>query len=124
MKTISLQLKEEEKSLLSFFNEETEHILKEYLHSRTDKDPRLFTISDSCFQEVMTETSKKLGIHITAKSLRDFFASELGELSVPDRYVDAFQGRTPKKILARHYTDYKPERLKVIYDKAALTVLG
>jgi hypothetical protein len=27
-------------------------------------------------------------------------------------------------VLARHYTDYSPERLKAIYDKAELKVLG
>jgi intergrase/recombinase len=83
-----------------------------------------FPLVTLAFKKKMIETSRKLGIHITAKSLRDFFSSELGESGVPDRYVDVFQGRTPKKILARHYTDYKPERLKAIYDKADLKVLS
>jgi len=47
----------------------------------------------------------------------------MGELGVPDRYIDALCGRAPKSILARHYTDYSPERLKRIYDKAGLEVL-
>ena len=41
----------------------------------------------------------------------------MGNLGVSDRYIDAFCGRTPKTVLARHYTDYNPERLKKIYDK-------
>ena len=42
----------------------------------------------------------------------------MGELGIQDRYVDAFCGRTPKSVLAKHYTDYNPKRLKAIYDKA------
>jgi len=48
----------------------------------------------------------------------------MGELGVQDRYIDAFCGRVPKSILARHYTDYSPERLKRRYDKAGLKVLS
>jgi len=40
-----------------------------------------------------------------------------------DRYVDAFCGRVPRSVLARHYTDFSPERLKRVYDKAGLKVL-
>ena len=51
-----------------------------------------------------------------------FFAYELGRLNVPDRYVDAFCGRVPQSVLARHYTDFSPERLKEIYDQAGLRI--
>lgn len=44
--------------------------------------------------------------------------------SVADRFIDAFQGRIPRSVLARHYTDYSLENLKAIYDKAGLRVLG
>jgi intergrase/recombinase len=47
----------------------------------------------------------------------------MGNLGVSDRYIDAFCGRTPKSVLARHYTDYNPQRLKRIYDDANLKVL-
>jgi len=47
----------------------------------------------------------------------------MGSLGVSDRYIDAFCGRTPKSVLARHYTDYNPERLRRIYEKAKLKVL-
>ena len=49
---------------------------------------------------------------------------EMGQLGVPDRFIDAFCGRSPKSVLARHYSDYSPERLKLIYDKAKLKVLS
>jgi len=48
----------------------------------------------------------------------------MGRLGVPDRYVDAFCGRVPRSVLARHYTDFSPEKLKEIYDKARLKVLS
>lgn len=48
----------------------------------------------------------------------------MGRLGVQDRYVDAFCGRTPKSVLARHYSDYSPERLKEIYVKANLRILA
>ena len=48
----------------------------------------------------------------------------MGRLGVADRYVDAFCGRVPKSVLARHYTDFGPERLKEIYDRANLSVLS
>jgi len=48
----------------------------------------------------------------------------MSRLGVPDRFIDAFQGRIPQSVLARHYTDYRPEKLKAIYDKAELRVLS
>lgn len=33
-------------------------------------------------------------------------------------------GRVPRSILARHYSDFKPESLKQMYDKANLSVLS
>jgi hypothetical protein len=47
----------------------------------------------------------------------------MGELGVADRYVNAFCGRVPRSVLARHYTDFNPERLKRIYGGAGLRVL-
>lgn len=61
---------------------------------------------------------------ITPQVLRDWFCCELGRLGVQDRYVDAYCGRIPRSVLGKHYTDYSPERLKEIYGKAGLKVLG
>jgi hypothetical protein len=35
-----------------------------------------------------------------------------------------FCGRVPNSVLARHYTDFSPERLKEIYDQAGLKILS
>jgi intergrase/recombinase len=67
---------------------------------------------------------EKTGINISCQDLRFWFSSEMGRLGVSDRYVDAFCGRVPRSILARHYTDYNPERLKEIYEKADIKILS
>jgi len=56
--------------------------------------------------------------------LGGWFCDEMGRLDVPDRYVDAFCSRVPGSVLARSCSDFTPEKLKEIYDKANLTVLG
>jgi len=102
---------------VSFFNEEAKEALMEYLKDRADADPRLFRMSTkrtNAFRAARRET----GIDISPKVLRDFFACEMGRLGVPDRYVDAFCGRAPQSVLARHYTDLSPKRLSEMYDQA------
>jgi intergrase/recombinase len=44
-------------------------------------------------------------------------------LGVSETYVDAFCGRVPKSVLARHYTDFSPEKLKEVYGKAEVRFL-
>jgi intergrase/recombinase len=74
-------------------------------------------------QLTFLKASNRLGIKITPQTLREWFCSEMGRLGVPDRYVDAFCGRVPNSVLARHYTDFSPERLKEIYEKVGLKIL-
>ena len=47
----------------------------------------------------------------------------MGELGVPDRFIDIFQGRVPRSVLAKHYTGKGTRLLKEIYDKADLKIL-
>jgi len=42
----------------------------------------------------------------------------MSKAGVQDRYIDAFCGRTPQSVLARHYSDYSLEVLKESYVKA------
>jgi len=103
------------------FNEESRTAYNKA--NRQTNDKRLFPISEVTLRRAYKEANKKTGLHIKPQILRDWFCSQLGELGVPDRYVDAFCGRIPKSTLAKHYTDYSPEKLKQVYDKANLTVL-
>ena len=57
------------------------------------------------------------------KNLEAWFSTEMGELGIPDRFIDIFQGRAPRSVLAKHYTGKGLERLKRIYDKAELKVI-
>ena len=106
------------------FNIETQTYLRQYLANRQTNDKRLFQISEVTLRRAYREANSRTGLQIKPQVLRDWFCCQLGELGVPDRYVDAFCGRIPKSVLAKHYTDYSPERLKRIYDKASLQVLS
>ena len=55
---------------------------------------------------------------------RQWFACEMGKLGIADGYVDAFCGKVPKSVLARHYTNFSPDGLKEIYDGVRLNVLS
>ena len=112
------------KVYFSFFNEECEKVLKEYLKTRTDDDPRIFTTNINHIDEAFKKVSDGISVKMTPKDLRVWFACKMADLGVQDRYVDAFCGRVPRSVLARHYTDYSPERLKRIYDRANLKVLS
>jgi len=107
---------------VSFFSEEAEKILQEYLSTRKGEKGKLFRIGTHTFLSFWKRAQLKTQVHITPKILRKWFCTEMGRLGVPDRFVDAFCGRVPKSVLARHYTDYSPEKLKEIYDKAGLKV--
>ena len=108
---------------VTFFNEEAKQFLAEYL--KNVKGEYLFAskYNPNANHKIFHRTVRKTGIRITPQILREWFANEMARLGVPDRYVDAFCGRVPRSVLARHYTDFSPERLKEIYDKANLKVL-
>jgi len=108
---------------LSFYNAEAERELKKYLALRKDSNPKLFPISKKQLLRTFKKAWQISEVKVTPQILRDWFCCEMGNLGVQDRYVDAFCGRMPKSVLARHYTDYSPRKLKQIYDKAKLTVL-
>jgi len=107
---------------VTFFNEEAEAALR-LLRERAQDGERIFNACADVVSRVFRRASKTSGVKITPHALREWFACEMGRLGVADRYVDAFCGRVPRSVLARHYTDYSPERLKEIYDKANLRVL-
>jgi intergrase/recombinase len=67
---------------------------------------------------------EKTGIDVTPQKLRQWFCSEMLRLGVSETYVDAFCGRVPKSVLARHYTDFSPQKLEEIYEKANIKILA
>jgi integrase len=110
----------------SFFNEECLEELKAYLKEErrdTRRSNRLFPLSKPNLYALFRIAQHKTGLKITPQSLRFWFANEMARLSVSDRFINTFQGRVPRSVLARHYTDYSLENLKAVYDKAGLKVL-
>jgi integrase len=109
---------------LTFFNAECAEALNLYLSTRKDNNTKLFPMSRIDEERLWRNAMAKTGFRITPQMLREWFCNELGSLGVQDRYIDALCGRLPKTILARHYSDYSPERLREIYQKAGLKVLS
>lgn len=106
---------------VTFYNEEAERALKKLLKNQDlTPESRIFRRNADTYTKRITECSQG---ELTPQILRDWFAEEMGRLGVSDRYIDAFCGRIPRTILARHYTDYAPEKLKEFYDRAGLRVL-
>ena len=112
------------RSWVSFVNDETGEALKSYLATRKDVNPKLFPIARKGEKKIFGDAMVATGLVITPQTLRFWFCNEMARLGVQDRFIDALCGRTSKSVLARHYTDYSPDRLKEIYDKADLKVLS
>ena len=108
---------------VTFYNKECEIHLKKYLASQKDHNPKLFRIGYRQSNQIWKKASQVADIKIRPQVLRKWHSTVLGELMVPDRFVDIFQGRTPKSVLAKHYTGKGLERLKRIYDNAHLKVI-
>jgi len=117
------------RSWIGFFNKECKDVLTQYLDEcdnnwRCRHKEKLFSLRWTEYSMLWREARERTGMRITPKILREWFCVEMAEVGVQDRYIDAFCGRLPKGVLARYYTDYSPERLKRIYDKAGLKVLS
>jgi integrase len=106
---------------VSFWGAEMEEMLRAYTPRVGE---RWIPVKTDDFFEAWRVPQRKTGLKISPQVLRDWFCVTLGELGVQDRYVDAFCGRLPASVLARHYTDYSPVRLKTIYDKTELKILN
>lgn len=108
---------------MTFYNEEAETHLKEYLNERDTKD-EIFSIRARSSNRIFRKNSKKADIEtITPQDLRKWFAKEMRNQGVSGEHIDAFCGRIPRSVRAKHYTDYSPERLKEVYEKAGLKIL-
>ncbi len=111
-------------SWISLFNNEAETYLRRYLENRKNDSNELWHVGETAFRKAFKKASQVSGVKLTPQDLRFWFANEMSRLSVSDRIIDALQGRTPRSILARHYSDFSSERLKEAYDMANLTVLN
>jgi intergrase/recombinase len=109
---------------VTFYNKECEQYLERYLALRNDDDTRLFVISWNQFSKMLwKKASEAADFKITPQVLRKWHATTLGELMVPDRFVDVFQGRAPKSVLAKHYTGKGLKILTRLYQRVNLQIL-
>ena len=108
---------------ISFYGEEAESSLVEYEETCEGKKDKLFAIGHETFLTAWNRARQKTSINLKPKDLRDFFSQEMGKALIPDRYIDIFQGRAPRNVLAKHYTPQGIRLLREIYDKANLKVL-
>ena len=102
---------------ITFYTEETETFLNNYLNSRKDNKSKLFRMDMNVFYKMWVRIRRRAEMKITPQVLRKWQSTVLGESGCPDRYVDVFQGRAPKTVLAKFYTGKELKRLKSIYDK-------
>ena len=109
---------------LTFFNYECLREMKKYLRTCNNKNKKLFPMARAVEERLWYDTREKTGIRITPQMLREWFCNKLGALGIQDRYIDAFCGRLPRSVLARHYSDYSPEVLERIYNNAKLKILS
>lgn len=85
---------ETKKSWVSFYNEEAEAVLKEYLATKkSSRSERLFPMQRDEVVELWKSAREKTSIDITPQKLRQWFCSEMLQRGVPETYVDAFCGR-------------------------------
>lgn len=117
-------LGETKKSWVSVYNEEAEQMLNQYLkEKKPSRSNRLFPMQRYESVELWKIAKEKTGINIPSQKLRQWFCSEMRRIDVSETYVDAFCGRTPKSVFARHCTDYNPKGMKEIHEKANLKIL-
>ncbi len=108
------------KTGITFFNREAEAWLEYYLSQREEETDLLFTVTGKHFQKLWRRIRKHTGVNVSPQILRKWHAVELRKRGVPDSFVDIFQGRAPRSVLARYYTPVGIEELKEVYDRAVL----
>ena len=110
------------KAGITFFNPEAEAWLKYYIDTRESKTDLLFDVTGKHFQKLWRRIREHTGISVSPQILRKWQAVELRKRGVPDSFVDIFQGRAPRSVLARYYTPVGIEELKEVYDRAGLEI--
>jgi len=114
-------------SWVSFYNQECEEALKKHMESMRPAiraRGRLFPMSSRDFKVDWRQAKEKSGVNLKFKDLRDFFAESMFGLGVQSIYIDAMAGRAPASVLAKHYIDLSPQKLKQVYDQASLRILS
>ena len=110
---------ETKSSWISYITNQTAGYMQSYIETEIyDTDnPKLFDISYNKVQESFQSISYKTAIFIKPHLLRTIFSEKCSEAGIDGKYIDAFCGRIPKKVLDANYTVYSPKSLREQYDK-------
>jgi len=104
MALIPNKASETKKSGIGFFTPETARMLKAHIAKLPDRGPEapIFPYkTDIWLRKAFKRAEARTGVHVCPQMLRVRFADKMGEVDVPDRYVDIMQGRAPQTVLAR-----------------------
>jgi len=106
-------------SWISYFTRQTAMYLESYISKKFENvdDSALFDISYNSVQEAFQNTSYQTDIFIKPHLLRTVFSEKCTGAGIEGKYIDAFCGRIPKKVLEANYTVYSPQSLRMQYDK-------
>jgi len=106
-------------SWISFITKQTSQIIQQYLSTTniTDTNSKIFPVTKRTIQKMFQDASEYLGIAITPHLIRTIFAEKCTKAGIQDKHINAFCGRVSQGILAQHYTDYSPRKLREEYDK-------
>jgi len=109
---------ETKSSWISFITRQTAEFLLSYIETETTvENTKLFGISYNAVQEAFKKISYQTGIFIKPHLLRTIFSEKCSEAEIDGKYIDAFCGRIPKKVLDANYTVYSPKSLREQHDK-------
>ncbi len=110
-------------SWVSFFTNQTKKHLFDYIYQNTSyfetENVLLFPVTLRTIEDHFNQASVNCNIELTPKILRLFWANKCRIANIDKDYINAFQGRISKSVLAKHYTDYNIEALKEQYNKLA-----
>jgi len=104
---------------ISYITYQTVDYLQSYKDLEIDSsdNPKLFDISYNTVQEAFQKTSFQTGVFIKPHFLRTVFTEKCTQAGIEGKYIDAFCGRIPKKVLEANYTVYSPQSLSKQYEK-------
>jgi len=83
------------------------HTLQRFVFSQEIRGARIGTHP---FLDLWKRANEKTDLPITPQTLREWFCMEMVSKGVNYSYADAFCGKVPYSISARHYLDYSQLR--------------
>ena len=103
---------------ISYITSQTADYLQSYIETEVNfsDDFEIFNMSYNTVQEAFKKASIKTGVFIKPHFLRTVFAEKCTQAGIEGKYIDAFCGRIPKKVLEANYTVYSPQSLRNQYD--------